>query len=317
MLNGVGTPASYAACFEFFLAPYPQDGDKFADGRPDLAPHIINNSWACPPNEGCDVNSLRQVVETVRAAGQFVVSSAGNEGPSCASVRNPIAFHDAVFSVGAHDNSGAIAFFSSRGPVTIDGSGRLKPEITAPGVSVYSSYIGGGYTTLSGTSMAAPHVAGAVALLWSAAPTLIGQIELTEQLLIKSATPVADNRCGEAEGAVPNYTFGFGRLNVLAAIEMAQRPSSLTVSARDFAGASIPNVEVELVDRYTGYVFHAQTAANGKAEFSLLYGGDYELRFRVPGFITIPAQALSIQSDERLVLDADASFALMFPSVRN
>jgi subtilisin family serine protease len=318
MLNGVGAPASYATCFEFFLAPYPQHGDKFTDGRPDLAPHIINNSWSCPPEEGCDVESLRQVVETVRAAGQFVVSSAGNDGGNgCSSVINPIALYDAVFSVGAHDDNGHIASFSSRGPVTIDGSRRLKPEITAPGVSVYSSYNGGGYATLSGTSMAAPHVAGAVALLWSAAPELIGQIELTEQVLIKTATPVADNRCGEADGAVPNYTYGFGRLDVLAAIETAQRPSSLTVSTVDVAGAPMQDIEVELVDRYTDYVFHAQTGANGKADFSLLYSGDYELRFGAPGFTIIPSQEISVQPDERLVLDVEAKFFLQLPVVRN
>ncbi|MCB0162343.1 MAG: S8 family serine peptidase, partial [Caldilineaceae bacterium] len=55
MDHGTGTPASYAACFEFFLAPYPQDGDPMTDGKPELGPNIINNSWACPPSEGCDV----------------------------------------------------------------------------------------------------------------------------------------------------------------------------------------------------------------------------------------------------------------------
>ena len=63
MRNGFGTPGAYSACFEFFFAPYPQDGDPFTDGEPAKAPHIINNSWSCPSNEGCDVDTLRQVVE--------------------------------------------------------------------------------------------------------------------------------------------------------------------------------------------------------------------------------------------------------------
>lgn len=222
MRDGYGTPSSYTACFEFFLAPYPQGGDKMTDGRPDLAPHIINNSWGCPPSEGCDVNSLRAVVETMRAAGIYVVASAGNSGPSCATVNNPIGMHDAVTSVGAHAENGAIAAFSSRGPVTIDGSGRLKPDLSAPGVGVRSAGLDRGtptvYQSLSGTSMASPHVAGAVALLWSLDPTLVGQIDETERILLDSVTPVLDAGCtGTAQS--PNPLFGYGRLDVLRAVE--------------------------------------------------------------------------------------------------
>ena len=133
MKNGDGTPSSYMACFEFFLAPYPQGGDPFSDGRPELGPHIISNSWSCPVSEGCDQDSLRTTVEMVRAAGQFVVAAAGNEGSACSTVMSPIATHDAVFSIGAHDSGGTIASFSSRGPVTSDGSGRLKPDLERAG----------------------------------------------------------------------------------------------------------------------------------------------------------------------------------------
>ncbi len=125
MSAGVGKPSSYATCFEWFLAPYPQGGNPFTDGKPELAPDIINNSWGCPPYEGCDdPQILRQVVATARAAGQFVVASAGNDGSSCSSVVDPIAIYDEVFSVGAVDSTGMIAPFSSRGPG--DG-GRQRP----------------------------------------------------------------------------------------------------------------------------------------------------------------------------------------------
>ncbi|MCS6828683.1 MAG: S8 family serine peptidase [Caldilinea sp.] len=226
MRNGFGTPASYTACFEFFLAPFPQGGDPLTDGRPELAPHVINNSWGCPPQEGCDADSLRQVVETMRAAGIFVVASAGNEGSSCSTVRNPIGLHDAVTSVGAHASNGVIAFFSSRGPVTVDGSGRLKPDLTAPGVGVRSAgRLSNGWPTanltLSGTSMAAPHVAGAVALLWSLDPTLIGKVEETEQILLDSATPAPSADCTGGElPQVPNPVYGHGRLDVLKAAQL-------------------------------------------------------------------------------------------------
>ncbi len=284
MRNGFGTPASYTACFEFFLAPYPQDGDPFEDGRPDLAPHIVNNSWGCPPREGCDVDSLKQIVETVRAAGIFVVASAGNNGyAGCSSVVDPIAIYDGTFSVGAHSAAGTIAPFSSRGPVSIDGSGRLKPDVSAPGVAVYSTTVNDGYTWLQGTSMASPHVAGATALLWSAVPALIGQIDMTEQVLTKSATPVAVSQCGEIDARlVPNNVFGFGRLNALQAVQLAQHPATVTVQVtqipeRGTAEIPLPGISISLTDQLTGYVYRTVTDAGGQAAFPRVFAGGYRL----------------------------------------
>ncbi len=99
MSAGVGTPTSYADCFQFFLAPYPQGGDPMTDGDPARAPHIINNSWSCPTSEGCDdPEILLDVVEAARAAGQFVAASAGNNGYSgCSTISTPIAIYDASF----------------------------------------------------------------------------------------------------------------------------------------------------------------------------------------------------------------------------
>ena len=259
MRRGVGTPASYTDCFEFFMAPYPQGGDKFTDGKPELAANVINNSWGCPASEGCDIDSLRQVVETVRAAGIFVAASAGNEGfMGCASVATPIALYDATFSVGAHDSHGTLAYFSSRGPVSVDGSERRKPDLVAPGVGVYSAYTSPSYTTLSGTSMASPHVAGAVALLWSAVPSLIGDIDLTEQILLKSADPVPSAECGTSTTAVsPNNLYGFGRLNIQAAVELALHPQSLVLPLSDDAGNPVTATAATLVDQLTGYSYAA------------------------------------------------------------
>ncbi len=287
MLDGEGTPASYAACFQFMLAPYPQGGDPFTDGRPELAPHVVNNSWSCPPEEGCDIDSLRRVVETVRSAGLFVVASAGNYGridpftglPVCSTVQYPIAIYDAVFSVGAHDSSGDLAYFSSRGPVAADGSHRLKPDLTAPGVAVFSAYRGDAYDTLSGTSMSAPHTAGAVALLWSAAPELIGDVDLTEQALIKSATPVLDSAClPGGMPASPNPSFGYGRLDVYAAVTLAQKPWQAAVRVLDAAGDPNDGVKVIFVDKLTGYTYRAQTGFDGIARLPRILAGRYTLR---------------------------------------
>jgi serine protease AprX len=219
MEQGWGTPAAYAECFEFFLAPYPIAGDPMADGVPSLAPHVINNSWTCPSSEGCDWDTLQEVVENVRAAGIVVVASAGNSGDSCGTVKEPIAIYDAALSVGATDGSDQIAGFSSRGPVTVDGSYRLKPDVAAPGVAIRSSRRGGGYTYMQGTSMAGPHVAGMVALLWSAAPGLVGDVDATEWLVTRTARPMtATDVCGDlGVDDVPNNVYGWGIVDALAA----------------------------------------------------------------------------------------------------
>ncbi len=298
MENGDGTPASYTACFEFFLAPYPQGGDPMTDGKPELAPHIINNSWGCPPSEGCDAESLRQVVETVRAAGQFVVASAGNYGSNCETVRSPIAIYDATFSIGAHDSTGSIASFSSRGPVTIDGSGRVKPDLAAPGVSVYSSWVNDGYTYLQGTSMASPHVAGGAALLWSAVPTLIGDIDRTEQALIKSATPINATVCNPPGAPpVPNNIFGYGRLNIVRAVEMARLTARLELTARDGTGQPLVNALVTVVDALTGFRSTGVTDANGATVIEPLFAGSYLLDVAGTGG-TIPPAPVEIPLGE-------------------
>jgi len=210
---GNGTPGSYTECFEFFMAPYPLGSDPMVDGIPALAPDIINNSWSCPASEGCSTDTLRTIVEQVRAAGILVVGAAGNSGSfGCSSVDSPIAIYDATFSVGAMDINDNIASFSSRGPVTADGSGRQKPDVSAPGVGVRSSTPGGNYASWNGTSMASPHVAGVAALLHSAIPALDGQPQRMEALLLAGARPTAAPFvCGpELVGQMPNNTFGHG-----------------------------------------------------------------------------------------------------------
>lgn len=220
MEQGWGTPASYIECFEFFLAPYPVGGNPFTDGQPDKAPDVINNSWYCPPEEGCDWGTLQTVVGNVRAAGILVVVSAGNDGSGCNTVRYPPAIYEAAFSVGATDSADNIASFSSRGPVTVDGSERRKPDVSAPGVGIYSSLPGGGYGSMNGTSMAAPHVAGVAALLWSAAPELLGDVERTETILEQTARPRTSTQgCGgDGPEEVPNNVYGWGIVDALAAV---------------------------------------------------------------------------------------------------
>ncbi|HEX8423089.1 MAG TPA: S8 family serine peptidase, partial [Pyrinomonadaceae bacterium] len=163
MNQGNGTPATYTECFEFFLAPYPVGGTP-SQGDPDLSPDVTTNSWHCPPSEGCSATSLQAAVKAQRAAGIMTVVAAGNSGSSCSTVSDPPAIYNAAYTVGAlNTGTDTIASFSSRGPVTSDGSNRPKPDIAAPGTSIRSSTRDSttSYGSLSGTSMATPHVAGA------------------------------------------------------------------------------------------------------------------------------------------------------------
>jgi subtilisin family serine protease len=221
MNGGVGTPATYAECYQWFIAPTKRDGSA---PDPAMAPDVINNSWGCPPSEGCtEPNVLLAVVQAVRAAGIMTVHSGGNGGPACGTVSDPAATYAESFSVGATDSSDAIAAFSSRGPVTVDGSGRRKPDVSAPGVSVRSSLRGSTYATMSGTSMAGPHVAGAAALLLSAYPWLAGEVDTIENLLEQTATPRTTSQAcgGDTPASVPNHGYGWGRIDALAAYNTA------------------------------------------------------------------------------------------------
>lgn len=223
LARNLGNAPRYLDCLQFLLAPFPQSGDPF-EGRPELGANVLNNSWGCPAIEGCDPTSLLPAARALRAAGVFVVASAGNDGSACGTIYAPISLYDEVFTVGAVDEARAVAPFSSRGPVLADGSGRVKPDIVAPGVGVLSAYPGGTYAYNDGTSMAGPHVAGVVALLWSADPTLIGDIDRTERILTATAQLLEyqseANLCGSA-GEVPNNVSGFGLVNAYAAVQMA------------------------------------------------------------------------------------------------
>ncbi len=218
MNQGVGNPTTYTECFQFFIAPTNLSGQN-AD--PTKRPHVINNSWTCPPNEGCAANTLQTIVQNTEAAGIFVEASAGNDGPGCNTVSDPPALYSSAFSTGAVDINNKLAGFSSRGPVTTDGSNRVKPDIVAPGVSVRSSVRASdvAYATFSGTSMAGPHVVGVVALLWSARPDLVRNISATKQLLTASANRAVaggGTDCG-GSNVVPNNHFGSGLVDAVAA----------------------------------------------------------------------------------------------------
>ncbi len=194
---------------QWLIAPTNAQGDPDARLRPD----VINASWS---REKLD-SSISESLSVFDAAGIEVVFAAGNAGPACGSNSAPGEMSE-VFAVGSVDRAGKISVFSGRGPTAHGGT---NPQISAPGDAIVSTRAGGGYLQLSGTSMAAPHVTGAIALLFSAHPDLRGS-GLVEGILTLSAIPVIDNSCGPAPDAVPNNVYGAGRMDLVAALALAE-----------------------------------------------------------------------------------------------
>ncbi len=201
------------AASQWMLAPTNLAG---SNPRPDLRPHVINNSWGKSGEEDWYIG----YVAAWNASGIFSVFSNGNTGSifGCGSSGSPGQYAES-FSVGATDGNDIIADFSSRGPTS---DSRVKPEISAPGVGVPSTWSDGGVYSLSGTSMAAPHVAGTVALLWSANPALVGNLAATRLALTSSAEPRTSAECGPTPTAIPNNVYGWGRLDARQAVQAAR-----------------------------------------------------------------------------------------------
>lgn len=215
--RNLGSPARYLDCLQFMLAPFPPGGNPLTDGRPHRAPDVLTNSWGCPPVEGCDPGALRPATAALAAAGILVVAAAGNTGPYCGSIADPPAPYPDVLTVGAVDRARRLTEFSSRGPAA---GGAAKPDLVAPGAGVPSAYPGGGYATLDGTSMATPQVAGVVALMWSANPALVGDLDRTRRILADTATPAvtpADAPCGGTRNLA-----GAGLVDAYAAVRAAR-----------------------------------------------------------------------------------------------
>jgi subtilisin family serine protease len=208
------TVADILLAFEWAIDP---DGDP---QTVDDVPDVINNSWGIPlaAKPPCD-QTFWSAIDNVEAAGIVVVFAAGNEGPSLMSLRTPADRATSPtnsFSVGAVDaqvNDYPIASFSSRGPSGCDGVS-IKPEICAPGVGIRSSYLDGTYKTLSGTSIAAPFISSAVALLKEFNPE--ATVEEIKNALLLSATDLGST--GE------DNDYGWGLINVKKALDFMPPP---------------------------------------------------------------------------------------------
>ncbi len=273
---------------QWVLAPTDLNGQN---PRPDLRPHIVNNSWGGGPGDVF----YQATVQAWVAAGIFPAFSNGNAGPSCGSAGSPGDYPES-YAVGAYDINNFLGSFSSRGP-GFDGG--IKPNIAAPGVDVRSSVPGNGYEIVSGTSMAAPHVAGSIALLWSAAPTLVGDIAATRALLDQTAIDTPDFSCGGT--AENNNAFGQGRLDVLAAMNQAPTGPTGTLQGTVTAnGTPIARASI-----------HAQgpadrtTVSDPAGAYRLrLPAGAYTLTVDAFGYETLTIPGVNIVADTTTTRDA-------------
>jgi subtilisin family serine protease len=254
---------------EWIVAPTDLNGQN---PRPDLAPDIVNNSWG---GLGYDP-FYEEIVQSWLAAGIFPAFSNGNSGPGCNSSGSPGMYNES-YSSGAFDINNAIASFSSRG--TGEG-GEIKPNLAAPGVNVRSSIPGNTYGNFSGTSMASPHTAGTVALIWSASPATRGDINATRALLDTTAIDVNDTSCGGT--AADNNVFGEGRLDAFAAVSAAPRGAVGSLSGTISSGGS-PLAGATVVA--SGPISRTTTsAADGTYSFPVLSAGDYTITASKFGF---------------------------------
>jgi hypothetical protein len=265
---------------------------------------VVNNSWSCPPVEGCDeaaIGLLKESVGALRQAGIMVVASAGNYGTyttdSCDTVLYPPAIYTQSTTVGNFNHlTDEIHYSSSRGPVTYGGSTYIKPDISAPGVTIYSSVPNDNYSWMTGTSMAGPHVAGAVALLLSAAPDYSSHVDAIEYLLLHTAEPkTTDEGCGgDSLEDVPNNTWGWGILDALGAVQYATA-GSITGSVSDSEiGGPIVAAEVTavLATGPTGPTSITQTSGRYSMR---LAPGTYDITARAFGYLSQTASNVVVR----------------------
>ena len=170
---------------------------------PERAPQVLTNSWACPPARG--LRPPRPAPGHRRASPRPASSSSRPPAtPARAAARSPTRppLRRTCFTVGAVDRARQVAEFSSRGPTA---AGAAKPDLVAPGRGRPVRDARWRVRRARGTSMATPHVAGVVALMWSANPALIGDLDRTWRILRDTATPVPSP---DGDPTVPSATCG-------------------------------------------------------------------------------------------------------------
>ncbi|WP_226676413.1 carboxypeptidase regulatory-like domain-containing protein [Mesobacillus jeotgali] len=253
--GGSTTLSAIHQAFQWFMAP---------GGDPSKAPHVVNNSWG---NSNTYNLEFYEDVKAWVSAGIFPSFAAGNDGPGSQTIGSPGSFPE-TFAVGATDAYDQTAYFSSRGPVFWkDENGNehriIKPDISAPGHKIYSAWPAkrneGKYNTISGTSMATPHVTGAVALLLQANPNLT--VEQVKETLKQTS------RVEPHMGTLPNDSYGTGIMNIYQAVTETAFAGELTGKLTDNDGKPLTG-KLEIKDEGLSY----NIGKNGEFKFKMREG---------------------------------------------
>jgi len=223
--QGVGAELDFDVidCLQWFADP---DGDpETIDDVPDVVVCAWGVNEQLAGYSDCDTRWW-WAIDNCEAAGVVTVWSAGGDGPGAQTIRSPgdrATTPYSCFSVGSVDAAHSpfpypIASFSSRGPSGCDApeSLRIKPEVVAPGVDIYSSVPGGGYQVWSGSAMATAHAAGVAALMRSAGPNL--EVDVIKQAIMSTA------RDGGTTGE--DNAYGWGTIDALEAVSPFATPST-------------------------------------------------------------------------------------------
>lgn len=184
------------------------------DGNPETNdfPTIVSNSWgddASFADKDPQDEPLCGVVDNWVKLGMLPVFAGGNSGPGATTIGLPGGC-PAALTIGATDSNDKAAYFSSRGPAKWKSSSLVKPDVAAPGVNIRSAKPGGGYQSMSGTSMSTPHISGLMALLYQANPALT--VEAAGKALLAGATDLGT--------AGKDNTFGWGRADILKSVDL-------------------------------------------------------------------------------------------------
>ena len=288
------------AAFEWLADP---------DGNPattDDVPDVCHNSWGVPPDgyhEPCDM-TVWDVIDNCEAAGVVVTFSAGNEGPGASTLRFPgnrATTPTNCFTIGSTSLNPpfVVSDFSSRGPSQCGGPYEIKPEVMAPGEDIYSTFPGGSYTLMSGTSMAGPHVAGVVALMRQAAPDL--DVTTIKEILMATAidlgVPGEDNDNGH------------GFIDAYAAVTMVMDNAGTVTGIVTDSSTGLP-IEGAVVHDTRGFT-QTESGADGTYRFTIL-GGATTLTVDHFGYLT---SALDIIVPGAGTLDLDIHMIAMPPAV--
>jgi subtilisin family serine protease len=331
-------------CGQFMLAPTDLDG---RNANADLRPMVLNNSWgACT---GGEVNDFyADVVDSWNAAGIVPVFAAGNasncqlrEPPGLSTVGSPGSY-PTVFTVGSTGNTGGqYAPHSTWGPTEginrglpdfpdTGGYPQLKPNVVSPGVEIRStvgdatdSYASIGWT---GTSMSTPHVTGLVALMFQAAPCLVGQFGTVGTIIQQTARPIdydsggVPGVLGPGPGNIPNFATGWGEIDAPRAVDAAAEECGVQafIAGRvTVQGSSTPiaGALVELFVDENVRVFSTTTDADGRYNRRVLVpeqGQSFTVRVSLYGYHAASATHVTVVENQTTTQNLELAVAEQF-----